>query len=203
MLLLGRRLPLPGTETAECLDSLRSQGVQVEALRWDDLSQALAGLPQDQPLRGVFHAAGALQDQRFGEIELSSIDTVFELRSCHPVARSCSTDGARNSIRAFPSFEPCLSHHHHPGAFMGNFFACCISLPTTRLSFTSGLWMRPWMLTRKPTVVGGSGFSGDHGLPSALIRPGVCSGHYPVLSGFRQRQPAVPRRASTRLNLFT
>ena len=80
LLLVGRGLPLPGTETAECLDSLRSQGVQVEALRWDDLPQALAGLAQDQPLRGVFHAAGALQDQRVGEIELSSINKVFEAK---------------------------------------------------------------------------------------------------------------------------
>ena len=48
---------------------------------------------------------------------------------------------AQDSRRAFlPS--------PRPGAFMGNFFACCISLPTTRLCFTSGLWMRPMMLTR-------------------------------------------------------
>ena len=32
-----------------------------------------------------------------------------------------------------------------PSAFMGNVSAFCISLPTTRLSFTSGLWMRPSM----------------------------------------------------------
>ena len=34
-------------------------------------------------------------------------------------------------------------------------------------------------------------------------RPGMCSGHYPVLSGFRQRQLAVPRRAPTYLSHFT
>ena len=32
-----------------------------------------------------------------------------------------------------------------PDAFMGNFFACCVSLPTTRLSFTSGLFLQLWM----------------------------------------------------------
>ena len=38
---------------------------------------------------------------------------------------------------------------------------------------------------------------------AGLPRPGVCSGHYPVLSGFRQRQPAVPRRAPKCLSVFT
>ena len=38
-------------------------------------------------------------------------------------------------------------------AFMGIFFACCISLPTTRLSVTSGIWTRPSMLTRKPPIL--------------------------------------------------
>ena len=63
-----------------------------------------------------------------------------------------------------------------PGAFVGNFFACCISLPTTRLSFTSGLWTRPSMLTRKPTVGGEAGFSGACGPPSAwhVLRPLPC-----------------------------
>ena len=67
-----------------------------------------------------------------------------------------------------------------PDAFMGDFFACCVSLPTTRLSFTSGvflqLWMRPLMLTRKPTVGGGAGSSGACGPPSAwhVLRPLPC-----------------------------
>ena len=34
-------------------------------------------------------------------------------------------------------------------------------------------------------------------------RPGVCSGQYPVLSGFRQRQLVVPRRAPTYFSHFT
>ena len=71
-------------------------------------------------------------------------------------------------------FLPAVSPR--PDAFMGNFFACCISLPTTRLSFTSGLWMRPSMLTRKPTVGGEAGSSGVCGLPSAwrVLRPQPC-----------------------------
>ncbi len=80
LLLVGRRLPAPGSETAEWLDRLRSQGVQVEPLCWDDLPQALAELPQGLPLRGVFHAAGALKDQRVGEIELTSLNAVFEAK---------------------------------------------------------------------------------------------------------------------------
>ena len=32
---------------------------------------------------------------------------------------------------------------------------------------------------------------------------GLACAHYPVLSGFRQRQPAAPRRAPTCLSLFT
>ena len=56
---------------------------------------------------------------------------------------------------------------------MGIFFACCISLPTTRLSVTSGIGMRSSMMTRKPTVGGGAGSSGACGPPSAwrVLRP--------------------------------
>ena len=50
----------------------------------------------------------------------------------------------------------------------GEFLRLLFSLPT-RLSFTSGLWMRPSMLTRKPTVGGGAGFSGACGPPSAWL----------------------------------
>ena len=116
-----------------------------------------------------------------------SIDTVFELRSCHAAAHpACSSSTLWNTIYGGPQMaqetlcspfdhhQPCLSHHHHhPGAFMGNFFACCISLPTTRLSFTSGLWMRPSMLTRKPTVGVGAGFSCDACRATALFLPCV------------------------------
>ena len=55
------------------------------------------------------------------------------------------------------------------------------------------------MMMFKVWVGGGAGFSGVCGFP----RPGVCSGHNPVLSGFRQSQPAVPRRAPTCLSPFT
>ena len=59
------------------------------------------------------------------------------------------------------------------GRIHGEFLACCLSVPTTRLSFTSGLWMRPSMLTRKPTVGGGAGSSGACGPPLAwhVLRP--------------------------------
>ena len=50
---------------------------------------------------------------------------------------------------------------------MGIFFACCISLPTTRLSVTSGIGTRPSMMTRKPTVGDGAASSGACGHPSA------------------------------------
>ena len=50
---------------------------------------------------------------------------------------------------------------------MGIFFACCISLPTTRLSVTSGIGTRPSMMTRKPTVGAGAASSGACGHPSA------------------------------------
>ena len=58
----------------------------------------------------------------------------------------------------------------------------------------------------KPTVGGGAGFCGvciKHHINQAYAGfppPSVCSGHYPVLSGFRQSQHAVPRRAPTCLS---
>ena len=73
-------------------------------------------------------------------------------------------------------------------------------MPTTRLSFTSGLWMRPSMLTRKPTVGGGAGFSGACGLPLAwrVLRPLPCAlkfsakpalGHEPGAHMLEQHYP--------------
>jgi hypothetical protein len=50
---------------------------------------------------------------------------------------------------------------------MAIFFACCISLPTTRLSVTSEIGTRSSMMTRKPTVGGGADSSGACGPPSA------------------------------------
>ena len=54
-----------------------------------------------------------------------------------------------------------------PDAFTGIFFACCISLPTTRLSVTSGIGARPSMTNRTPTVGAGAASSGACGPPSA------------------------------------
>ena len=62
------------------------------------------------------------------------------------------------------------------GPFTGNSFACCISLPTARLSFASRLWMRLSMSTLRLTAGGGAGFSGACGLPLAwrVLRPLPC-----------------------------
>ena len=80
LLLLGRNLPSQGTKAAELLQRFRSQGVRVGTIRWDGLSSTLADLPPALPLRGVFHVAGALKDERVGEIEPSSLKEVFEAK---------------------------------------------------------------------------------------------------------------------------
>ena len=41
------------------------------------------------------------------------------------------------------------------------------------------------------------------GVEVSIALSTVCSGHYPVLSGFRHSQPAVPRRAPTCLSHST
>ncbi len=77
LLLLGRQLPQPGTDAAQQLDVLQEQGVQVQALNWEMLPEALRSLPGDHPLRGVIHLAGTLHDQRTELIDAQSLQLVL------------------------------------------------------------------------------------------------------------------------------
>ena len=78
LLLLGRQLPQPGTEAARNLNALRQQGMQVQALTWEMLPQALRTLPEHLPLKGLIHAAGTLRDQRTEAIDPQSLQLVLD-----------------------------------------------------------------------------------------------------------------------------
>ena len=117
-----------------------------------------------------FHGSADNPSQN-GTLRHSDIKLVLSHRAQERVDKYRAT---RPRICAAPS-SPRLSQR--PAASMGNSSACCISLPTTRLSFTSERWMRPSMSILKPTAGGGAGFPGACGLPSAwcALRPLPCA----------------------------
>ena len=80
LLLVGRQQPQAGSAAAQQVQALQGQGIEVVALEWDDLVQALVALPADRPLRGVIHAAGVLRDQRIGAIQPADLHQVLQAK---------------------------------------------------------------------------------------------------------------------------
>jgi NADPH:quinone reductase-like Zn-dependent oxidoreductase len=80
LMLLGRRKPRP--ETAALLRELEDLGAEVAAVCADVADFAavkalLDGIDSDRPLRGVFHAAGLLDDGVLAQQSLEKFDRVF------------------------------------------------------------------------------------------------------------------------------
>lgn len=99
--LLGRRAP--GGEAAAAVEQLRSHGVEVVLLQGDvtdraSLTKALATLPPSfPPIRGVFHAAGVLQDGLLLEMTAEQLDRplapkVWGAWNLHEATRDCPLD---------------------------------------------------------------------------------------------------------------
>ena len=80
LLLVGRQLPQPDSAAEQQLQRLRAQGIEAESLTWADLPRALDALPNNQPLRGVIHAAGTLWDQRIDAIDVLGLETVLSAK---------------------------------------------------------------------------------------------------------------------------
>ncbi|MGB0127842.1 MAG: SDR family NAD(P)-dependent oxidoreductase, partial [Rhodocyclaceae bacterium] len=82
LVLMGRRAPGPAAQAA--IDGLRERGVAVEVLACDvadgaALSASLQPLVHDPaaPLRGILHAAGAVDDAMLAELDMDRFDRVM------------------------------------------------------------------------------------------------------------------------------
>ena len=129
------------------------------------------------------------------ELDQSTAQMHHQLRAQEKVDKYRAGYAAQDMRHAFlPAFVSTS------GPFTGNSFACCISLPTARLSFASRLWMRLSMSTLRLTAGGGAGFSGACGLPLAwrVLRPLPCAlkfsakpalGHEPGAHMLEQHYP--------------
>ena len=80
LLLVGRQRPQADSAAGHQVEDWQAQGIEVAALGWDDLVQALAALPPDRPLRGVIHAAGVLRDQHISAIEPADLAPVLQAK---------------------------------------------------------------------------------------------------------------------------
>ena len=94
LVLMGRRPP--SAVAAEAVDALRADGVDVlvvegDVARTDDVDRVLAAVAAtDQPLRGVVHAAGALDNGAIGQLDWARFAGVL----------AAKVDGARHLDRA-------------------------------------------------------------------------------------------------------
>jgi acyl transferase domain-containing protein/NADPH:quinone reductase-like Zn-dependent oxidoreductase/short-subunit dehydrogenase len=144
LVLLGRRRP--SSEAAAILEALESEGAHVLTLQAnvaeeDDLGKALAGLPDDWPaLRGVFHAAGVLDDgvlleQSWGRFEKVLAPKVQGAWNLHLLSqgigcslplgvfdeRQAASDSLRGTLDFFVLFSSAAALLGSPG--QGNYAA--------------------------------------------------------------------------------
>ncbi len=90
LILISRKIDSPSTEAAKVLDRLRKEGINYIPIAFDlsttediatesqePLLKAIKDLPSNFPLKGVFHAAGILQDNMISNINEDSLKTVI------------------------------------------------------------------------------------------------------------------------------
>jgi NAD(P)-dependent dehydrogenase (short-subunit alcohol dehydrogenase family)/acyl carrier protein len=80
LMLMGRKAP--GSEASEAILQMRLRGVDVKAVSCDvadpsAVEYALAAIPPSQPLKGILHAAGVIEDHSLLEQSSESISTVW------------------------------------------------------------------------------------------------------------------------------
>jgi NADPH:quinone reductase-like Zn-dependent oxidoreductase/acyl carrier protein len=80
LMLMGRKAP--GSEVSEAIQQMRLRGVDVKAVSCDvadpsAVGYALAAIPASQPLKGILHAAGVIEDHSLLEQSSESISTVW------------------------------------------------------------------------------------------------------------------------------
>jgi polyketide synthase 12/myxalamid-type polyketide synthase MxaB len=80
LMLMGRKAP--GSEASEAIQQMRLRGVDVKAVSCDvadpsAVEYALAAIPASQPLKGILHAAGVIEDHSLLEQSSESISTVW------------------------------------------------------------------------------------------------------------------------------
>jgi 3-oxoacyl-(acyl-carrier-protein) synthase/NADPH:quinone reductase-like Zn-dependent oxidoreductase/acyl carrier protein len=80
LILMGRKAP--GAAASEAIQQMRSRGVNVKVVSCDvadrgAVESALAAIPASQPLNGILHAAGVIEDHSLLEQNPESISTVL------------------------------------------------------------------------------------------------------------------------------
>jgi acyl carrier protein len=81
LILIGRKAP--GAAASEAIQQMRSRGVNVKVVSCDvadrgAVESALAAIPASQPLKGILHAAGVIEDHSLLEQNPESISTVLQ-----------------------------------------------------------------------------------------------------------------------------
>ncbi len=80
LMLMGRKAP--GVEASEAIQKMRLRGVEVNTLTCDvadssAVGYAIGAIPASQPLKGILHAAGVIDDHSLLEQSSQSISTVW------------------------------------------------------------------------------------------------------------------------------
>ncbi len=90
LILVGRSVEDPGPKAMRLLEEIESKGIKcirvnydlatnvIRANKQEDLlSHAVQSLPEEKPLRGVFHAAGILRDRSISKLNFSELEAVM------------------------------------------------------------------------------------------------------------------------------
>ena len=182
LLLMGRRDPTPAAQ--ETLDQLRQQGVDVRVLKADvaraeELDRALAEVRAEvPPLRGVFHAAGMLDDGILVQLDAQRLSRVMapKVRGAWNLHRA-TADQQLDLFVLFSSVASLLGSPGQGNYAAGNMFLDALAHQRRRdglpaLAINWGPWAESGMAAAGGQNDRLSGH-GMHALPSADALTGL------------------------------
>jgi acyl transferase domain-containing protein/NADPH:quinone reductase-like Zn-dependent oxidoreductase/acyl carrier protein len=207
LMLMGRKAP--GSEASEAIEQMQSRGVEVKVVSCDvadccAVESALAAIPASQPLKGILHAAGVLDDHSLLEQTMESILTVLRPKwhgawNLHTLTRNQKLDFfVLFSSGAALLGSPGQANYAAANASLDALaeYRCSLGLPA--LSVQWGPWNVAGMaakLKNDPESIGLGRIDPDAGinaLESLLIRKDAVAAVLPVSSWkrFVSRRPA-------------